>query len=212
MELTPRERDKLLLFTAGLLAERRKDKGLKLNYPEAMAYISAAILEGAREGKSVAELMDFGRTLLTADDVMEGIADMIHEVQVEATFPDGTKLVTVHDPILPAETTQATSVIPGELIVAEGERELNAGRQTVSLPVANTGDRPIQVGSHYHFAETNPALMFDRDRARGFRLDIAAGTAVRFEPGQTREVTLVAYAGDRKVFGFNGAVMGELEG
>ncbi len=100
MELTPREKDKLLLFTAGLLAERRKDKGLKLNYPEAVAFISAAILEGAREGKSVAELMSYGTTLLTRDEVMEGIAEMVDEVQVEATFPDGTKLVTVHNPIV----------------------------------------------------------------------------------------------------------------
>ncbi len=100
MELTPREKDKLLLFTAALLAERRKQRGVKLNYPEAMAYISAAILEGARDGMSVAELMDHGRNLLTREDVMDGIAEMIHEVQVEATFPDGTKLVTVHNPIV----------------------------------------------------------------------------------------------------------------
>ena len=100
MELTPREKDKLLLFTAGLLAERRKARGLKLNYPEAMALISCEILEGAREGRSVADLMDYGRTVLSRDDVMEGVAEMIHEVQVEATFPDGTKLVTVHDPIV----------------------------------------------------------------------------------------------------------------
>lgn len=100
MELSPREKDKLLLFTAGLLAERRKDKGLKLNYPETIAYISCAILEGAREGKTVAELMEYGRTLLSSDDVMEGIAEMVHEVQIEATFPDGTKLVTVHNPIV----------------------------------------------------------------------------------------------------------------
>lgn len=99
MELTPREKDKLLLFTAALLAERRKAKGIKLNYPEAIAYISAEIMEGAREGKSVAELMSHGTTLLTRDDVMDGIAEMIPEVQVEATFPDGTKLVTVHNPI-----------------------------------------------------------------------------------------------------------------
>ncbi len=99
MELTPREKDKLLLFTAALLAERRKDRGVKLNYPEAIAYISAAILEGARDGRSVAELMSYGTTLLTRDDVMDGIAEMIDEVQVEATFPDGTKLVTVHSPI-----------------------------------------------------------------------------------------------------------------
>ncbi|MES9888889.1 MAG: urease subunit gamma, partial [Candidatus Sedimenticola sp. 6PFRAG1] len=174
MELTPREKDKLLLFTAGLLAERRKEKGLKLNYPEAIAYISCAIMEGAREGRSVAELMDHGRTLLTGDDVMEGVSEMIHEVQVEATFPDGTKLVTVHDPILPSMVNQSSGVIPGELIPLAGERELNAGRETITLTVANTGDRPIQVGSHYHFAESNPALTFDRDKARGFRLDIAA--------------------------------------
>ena len=99
MQLTPQEKDKLLIFTAALLAERRKEKGLKLNYPEAVAYISAAILEGAREGRTVSELMTHGTTLLTRDEVMEGIPEMIHEVQVEATFPDGTKLVTVHDPI-----------------------------------------------------------------------------------------------------------------
>jgi urease subunit beta len=102
-------------------------------------------------------------------------------------------------------------MIPGEILTADGEIELNAGRQTVSLSVANTGDRPIQVGSHYHFYETNSALDFEREQARGFRLDIPAGTAVRFEPGQTRTVHLVAYAGDRKVYGFNGKVMGALD-
>ncbi len=100
MQLTPREKDKLLLFTAGLLAERRKERGLQLNYPEAVAFISAAIMEGARDGRSVAELMDYGRTLLEHEDVMEGVAEMVDEVQVEATFPDGTKLVTVHNPIV----------------------------------------------------------------------------------------------------------------
>jgi urease subunit gamma len=99
MQLTPQEKDKLLIFTAALLAERRKNRGLKLNYPEAVAYLTAAILEGARDGKTVADLMAEGTTLLTRDDVMEGVAEMIHDVQVEATFPDGTKLVTVHDPI-----------------------------------------------------------------------------------------------------------------
>ena len=101
-------------------------------------------------------------------------------------------------------------MIPGEIIVASGEIELNAGHATVTLTVANTGDRPIQVGSHYHFYETNRALAFDRDKARGFRLDIPAGTAVRFEPGQTREIRLVAYAGSRRVFGFNGRINGAL--
>ena len=211
MELTPREKDKLLLFTAALLAERRKDRGLKLNYPEAVAYISGAILEGARDGQTVAQLMDYGRTLLTTADVMDGIAEMIHDVQVEATFPDGTKLVTVHSPIMPVETGAEKSFKPGEVITAEGEREINADRDTVTINVANTGDRPIQVGSHYHFFEVNTGLVFERESALGFRLDIAAGTAVRFEPGQTRTVTLVRYAGDEKIYGFNGLVMGAVE-
>jgi urease subunit beta len=103
-------------------------------------------------------------------------------------------------------------MIPGEVLTAPGEIELNAGRERVSLTVANTGDRPIQVGSHYHFYETNPALAFDREKARGFRLDIPAGTAVRFEPGQSRTVELVAYAGTREVYGFNGQIMGPLDG
>ena len=105
----------------------------------------------------------------------------------------------------------SAAMIPGEILVADGDIELNVGRRTVTLTVANTGDRPVQVGSHYHFAETNPALAFDRAAARGFRLNIAAGTAVRFEPGQTRTVELVAYAGDRVVVGFRGEVMAPLD-
>jgi len=208
MELTPREKDKLLLFTAALVAERRKARGLKLNYPEAVAFISAAILEGARDGRTVAELMSEGTRLLGADDVMDGIAELITEVQVEATFPDGTKLVTVHQPI-PCRTPLGIGAI---ITASEGAIEINAGRATRRVTVANTGDRPIQVGSHYHFFEVNPALEFDRAAARGFRLDIAAGTAVRFEPGQTRTVDLVAYDGARVVQGFRGEVMGPLDG
>jgi urease subunit gamma/beta len=207
MELLPREKDKLLLFTAALLAERRKARGLKLNYPEAVAFISAAIMEGARDGKSVAELMAQGTQLLRAEDVMDGVAELIPEVQVEATFPDGTKLVTVHQPI-PSLGGRA----PGEVLVADAPPiTLNEGRETVTLEVSNTGDRPIQVGSHYHFFETNPGLDFDRQLARGFRLNIPAGTAVRFEPGQTRTVELCALAGARKVFGFRGTIMGALD-
>jgi urease subunit gamma/beta len=207
MELTPREKDKLLLFTAALVAERRKARGLKLNYPETVAYISAAILEGARDGRTVAELMSFGTELLTTDDVMEGVAEMIPAVQVEATFPDGTKLVTVHAPI-----AAGAGIKPGEVLVADGSHELNRGRTPIAIEVSNGGDRPIQVGSHYHFYETNPALEFDRKKTRGYRLNIPAGTAVRFEPGQTRKVELVPYDGDRVVHGFRGAVMGPLEG
>jgi urease subunit gamma/beta len=127
-------------------------------------------------------------------------------VQVEATFPDGTKLVTVHEPIRGSEGR----LQPGEIITVPGDLTLNEGRETLTLTVANTGDRPIQVGSHYHFFETNDALSFDRAKARGFRLDIPAGTAVRFEPGQTRQVHLVALAGKREVYGFQGKVMGKL--
>jgi urease subunit gamma/beta len=207
VDLTPREKDKLLIFTAALVAERRKARGLKLNYPEAVAYISAALMEGARDGRTVAELMSQGAQLLTADDVMDGVADLIPEVQIEATFPDGTKLVTVHNPI-----PGGRGVTPGELLPAEGpEIVINADRETVTLEVANSGDRPIQVGSHYHFYETNPGLRFERERARGMRLGIPAGTAVRFEPGQTRTVELVPYAGDRVVYGFRGEVMGPLD-
>jgi len=207
MELTPREKDKLLLFTAALVAERRRARGLKLNYPEAVALISAEILEGARDGRSVAELMSMGTRILRADEVMDGVAELVTEVQVEATFPDGTKLVTVHNPIPTGVPTGIGAVLP-----ADGTLTINVGREALTLEVANTGDRPIQVGSHYHFAETNPALRFDRASARGFRLDIPAGTAVRFEPGQTRTVDLVAYDGERIVQGFRGEVMGPLDG
>jgi urease subunit gamma/beta len=210
MELTPREKDKLLLFTAALVAERRRARGLKLNYPEAIALISAEILEGARDGRSVAELMSMGTRILRADEVMDGVAELVTEVQVEATFPDGTKLVTVHNPIPSGASADEMGI--GAVLPADGTLAINVGREALTLEVANTGDRPIQVGSHYHFAETNPALRFDRASARGFRLDIPAGTAVRFEPGQTRTVDLVAYDGERIVQGFRGEVMGPLDG
>jgi urease subunit gamma/beta len=214
MELTPREKDKLLIFTAGMLATQRKNQGLKLNYPEAIAYISAAILEGARAGKTVAELMSYGKTLLTTVDVMSGVESMISDIQVEATFADGTKLVTVHSPILEVidnGTNTSDNIIPGEVITKLSEEiKLNLGRPTIKIKVVNSGDRPVQVGSHYHFYETNKALQFDRKATRGFRLNIASGTAVRFEPSQEREVELVEYAGDKKVYGFNGEIMGEL--
>jgi len=208
MFLTPREKDKLLIAMAANVARRRLERGVKLNFPEAVALITDAVVEGARDGKSVAELMQLGAKVLSPDQVMDGIAEMIHDVQVEATFPDGTKLVTVHEPIRGASRTPA--VVAGEVVTPEGTIEFNKDAPTVTIKVANTGDRPIQVGSHYHFFETNPALEFEREKARGMRLNIAAGTAVRFEPGQTREVTLVAYSGNRNVYGFRQSVMGKL--
>lgn len=226
MHLTPREIDKLLLHQAGVVAQKRLARGVRLNYVEAMALISTQLLEFIRDGRSVAELMDLGRRLLGREDVLDGVETMIDEVQVEGTFPDGTKLVTVHHPIVaergdlslalygsfitPAAVradaghpAAALDGPPGEALVADGRIVLNAGRPTVEVEVTNHGDRPIQVGSHYHFIETNRALAFDRLRTYGFRLDIPAGTAVRFEPGETKTVTLVEIAGARVIRGGN---------
>src|SRR5450631_285453 len=181
MNLTPREKDKLLIAMAAIVARRRLERGVKLNHPEAIALITDFVVEGARDGRTVAELMEAGAHVVSATQVMDGIASMIHDIQIEATFPDGTKLVTVHHPIRGAES----ALIPGEIVTPPGEILMNEGRETATLTVANSGDRPIQVGSHYHFFETNPALKFDRAKTRGFRLDIPAGTATRFEPGQS---------------------------
>lgn len=202
MHLSPRETDRLLLFSAAELARRRRARGLKLNYPEARALIADEILEGARDGRSVAELMDYGATILTTDDVMPGVDVLVGTLQVEAMFPDGQKLVTVHDPIRTG-TGDPETLVPGEVVAADGEIELSPGRESIEIEVINTGDRPVQVGSHYHFFETNPALRFDRREAFGRHLDIASGTAVRFEPGETRMVGLVTFGGSQTLQGLN---------
>jgi urease subunit gamma/beta len=228
MHLSPRELDKLTLHQAGFLAQKRLARGLRLNHPEAVALIATQLLELIRDGRRVAELMDLGRRLLGRRQVMAGVPALIHEVQVEGTFPDGTKLVTVHHPIaaedgdltlalhgsflpVPPLTAfgdspgaAAEEAAPGEILPAPGEITLNAGRQAIRLTVTNLADRPIQVGSHYHFAEANPLLRFDRGRAYGRRLDVPAGMAVRFEPGETKSVSLVAIAGKAVVRGGNG--------
>jgi urease subunit gamma/beta len=201
--LTPTEMERLTIFTAAELARKRRAKGLKLNHPEAVALISDEILEGAREGRTVADLMGFGSTLLTTADVMPGVAAMIPILQVEGVFPDGTKLVTVHEPIRPSSTAEESTLEPGAILAGEGEIELNSGRPRVEISVVNSGDRPIQVGSHYHFFETNKALDFDREKAFGMRLDIPAGTAVRFEPGQSKSVVLTGFGGTRSLSGLN---------
>ena len=227
MHLTPRELDKLLLHQAGVLAQKRLARGLRLNYVEAVALIATQLLEFIRDGRTVAELMDLGRRFLGTGDVLEGVGAMIDEVQVEGTFPDGTKLVTVHHPVVAERGDLALALYgsflepprevgtvgrplaaiggdsPGAVSPREGEIVLNEGRETVEIEVANRGDRPIQVGSHYHFIETNRMLRFDRQRSYGMRLDIPAGTAVRFEPGATKTVRLVAIAGLRVIRGGN---------
>ena len=239
MHLTPHELDKLTLHQAGFLAQKRLARGLRLNHPEAVALIATQILEFIRDGRRVAELMDLGRQLLGRAEVMDGVPELVHEVQIEGTFPDGTKLVTIHNPIVaergnlelalygsflpvPVRLTPDATVVsvasglsrtddssrtatnkPGEIFCAPGEIVANDGRDVTRLSVTNSGDRPIQVGSHYHFVETNAALMFDRKAAHGMRLDIPAGTAVRFEPGETKTVPLVAIAGRRIIRGGN---------
>lgn len=205
MRITPREQEKLLIVLAADVARRRRERGVKLNQPEAIALITAEIMEGARDGRSVADLMSYGTTILTAADVMEGVPELIDVIQVEATFPDGTKLVSVHEPIrVIGVTASGTPLpVPGEIIVNDEPIIINEGRATVTVDVKNTGDRPIQVGSHFHFAEVNQALQFDRDATVGFRLDIPAGTAARFEPGDARAVNLVAFGGNKVAFGFN---------
>jgi len=223
MHLAPRDLEKLMLHNAGFVAQKRLTRGVKLNQPEAVALIAAVVMEWVRDGQRVAWCMEQGRKLLGRRQVMPGVPEMLHEVQVEATFPDGTKLVTVHHPVA-AEDGDLTmalygsflpvpelsvfgeageSLAPGAVSAADGDIELNAGRDTATLDVTNTGDRPVQVGSHYHFIETNAALRFDRAASYGKRLDIPAGTAVRFEPGETKTVTLVQIAGDQIIRGGN---------
>ncbi|KAJ3074930.1 hypothetical protein HDU98_009808 [Podochytrium sp. JEL0797] len=240
MHLIPREIDKLLLTQAGLLAQRRLWRGLKLNNSEACALISTVCLELIRDGNhTVAELMSLGRTLLGREDVLQGVAVTLHVVQIEGTFPDGTKLVTIHEPIatrhgnlrlalhgaaLPLPAPKEELVInheeevidtsyPGQVVVSTKEAvvTLNPGRERTTLLVTNRGDRPVQVGSHFHFIEANKELDFDRLRSYGLRLDIAAGTAVRFEPGDSKPVSLVPIAGNRHVRGGNGIASGVVD-
>jgi urease subunit gamma/beta len=224
MHLTPHEIEKLLLHNAGFLAQKRLARGLSLNYPESVALIATQLLEFIREGRSVSELMNLGKKFLGRNQVMGGVPEMITEVQVEGTFPDGSKLVTVHHPIAAENGDLALALhgsflpvpdasifkavpedgIPGAGEVLEGDVVLNEGRNALELAVTNLGDRPIQVGSHYHFIETNASLRFDRAKAYGKRLDIPAGTAVRFEPGESKTVTLVEIAGRKIIRGGNG--------
>jgi urease subunit gamma/beta len=235
MHLSPRDLDKLMLHQAGFLAQKRLWRGAALNYPEAVALIASQLLEFIRDGRSVADLMDLGKRLLGRSDVLPGVPEMIADVQVEGTFPDGTKLVTVHEPVC-AETgdpalalygsgldparrvapktvpTASAPMTPGEFAHPDGVVTLNAGRKRITLEVTNMGDRPVQVGSHYPFFEVNAALRFDRAAATAFRLDVPSGTAVRFEPGERKQVRLVALGGARRVMGGNGLIAGDAFG
>ncbi|MCI2239232.1 urease subunit gamma [Paenibacillus sp. TRM 82003] len=212
MHLSPADTEKLLMAVAGMVARDRLSRGVKLNHPEAVALLSCWVVERAREGALVTELMESGRRVLTRSQVVPGVAEMLHDVQVEATFPDGRKLVTLHDPIggededTSADDAPTSAVVPGEVRVRPGSIALNADRgehERLELVVENTGDRPVQIGSHLHLPDANPALRFDRATARGFRLDVPSGTSVRFEPGVSRTVRAVALRGARRVPGLH---------
>ncbi|PWN51263.1 putative urease [Violaceomyces palustris] len=236
MHLLPRERDKLLLHQAGSLAQKRLARGVRLNQAEATALIASVLQELIRDGRhSVAELMQHGKTLLGRCHVLPGVSEHLHEVMVEGTFLDGTFLVTVHDPIctprgdLSAALYGSFFPIPDQSLFPDPEPEagpisgaivtrddappikLCPNRKRVRVKVTNTGDRPIQVGSHYPFLETNAALSFPRLAALGKRLDIAPGTAIRFEPGDSKTVSLVEIGGTRILAGGNGLATGPLE-
>ncbi|MFB9205377.1 urease subunit gamma [Nonomuraea spiralis] len=224
VHLTPHEQERLMIHVAADVARRRKERGVLLNYPEAVALITAHVLEAARDGRSVHELMSADEKILSRADVMAGVPEMISDIQIEATFPDGTKLVTIRDPIAEpeagpkagpqAEVTAGPPVHPGKIDHPEGAEQVpfNEGREITMVTVTNSDDRPIQVGSHYHFYEANPRLDFDRAAAYGKRLHIPAGSSVRFEPRCTRTVTLVPIEGRRVVAGLRGQVGGQLDG
>mmetsp|Transcript_37869 Transcript_37869/g.60757 ORF Transcript_37869/g.60757 Transcript_37869/m.60757 type:complete len:869 (-) Transcript_37869:118-2724(-) len=230
MRLSPRELDHLRLSQAGQLAQKRLARGIRLNYPEAVALISSQMMEFIRDGESVVTLMDVGKKVLGRRQVLPGVAELLNEVQIEATFEDGTKLLTVHSPISAIDGDMSIALrgsfypepdvsifgelendyeVPGTTVPAEADGiELNKGRSLIELSVTNTGDRPIQVGSHYHFIETNKALSFDRSKAYGRRLNVPSGSSVRFEPGESKAVTLVEIAGNKRVVSGNKLVDG----
>ncbi|XP_013379663.1 uncharacterized protein LOC106151113 isoform X1 [Lingula anatina] len=243
MKLSPRELEGLLVHQVGALAQKRLARGVRLNYSEAVALIASQTQELVRDGThSVAELMSRGREMLGVRQLQPGVPGMISQVQVEATFPDGTKLITIHAPIcrqdgdlelalygsfLPvpsldkfttqedevvnAKTDAPMTVIPGEVLAESEAVVINSGRRQTSLTVTSLCDRPIQIGSHYHFLEASKYLRFDREAAYGMRLNIAAGTAIRFEPGESKDVCLVEIAGNRVVRGGNGLGSGLVE-
>ncbi|GJE96565.1 urease [Phanerochaete sordida] len=237
MRISPREQDKLLLHQAGYLAQKRLARGLRLNQTEAVALIASQLQERIRDGQhSVADLMQHGKTMLGRRHVLPGVPTLLHEIQVEGTFTDGVFLVTVHDPIctedgdlaaalygsfLPIPPADAFPHIdasdfarekaPGAVVLRREPITLNAGRKRIKLKVTNNGDRPVQIGSHYHFIETNAALAFDRGKAYGKRLDIAAGTAIRFEPGDTKTVCLVNIGGGKIITGGNRLATGVVD-
>ncbi|GAA2975158.1 urease subunit gamma [Streptomyces lactacystinicus] len=220
MQLTPTERDRLLIFTAAELARARRARGLRLNVPEAVALISDTVCEAARDGLRLAEAVRRGRSVLAADDVLPGVPDLVTEIQVEAVFEDGTRLAVIADPCgggtlgaaAPGAVLHHGDPGDGTSGHGHGDGRTAPGPEPVhTLTVRNTADVPISVTSHFHFFEVNPRLAFDRAAAYGTHLAVPAGSSVRFDPGATVEVDLVPIGGERVAIGFAGLVDGPLD-
>jgi urease subunit gamma/beta len=207
MRLTPTDRDRLLIFTAAELARARRARGLQLNVPEATALIADTVCEAARDGARLMDAAAAGAAVLSMDDVLPGVADIVREVKVEAMFDDGTRLVVVRDPF--GADAGLGDDGPGAVITAARDHQPPPG--LVVVPVVNTADVPISITSHFHFFEVNPRLSFDRAAAYGKRLAIPAGAALRFEPGGTTEAPLMPIGGARVAIGFAGLVDGPLD-
>ncbi|MEM1073396.1 MAG: urease subunit beta [Pseudomonadota bacterium] len=207
MNLTPTEMERLTIFTAAELARRYRSEGVKLSLPEATALIADEILLAARKGLDHPELTSFGGTLLTHEEVETGVPSMLRFLSIEVSMAEGTKLVTIFDPI-PSDPNAGPA--PGELVLKEGDIELNAGRPQIEVSVLNTGDRAIQVRAHAHFFEANAALEFNRAAAFGLRLDRPSGGGERFDPGIAKTVTLVPFGGRQRVYGFRGLTDGAI--
>ncbi|WP_405020568.1 urease subunit gamma [Kitasatospora sp. NBC_00070] len=208
MRLTPTERDRLLIFTAAELARARRARGVKLNVPEVHALIADTVCEAARDGRRLAEAIEAGRSVLTAEDVLPGVPDVVTTLQVEAVFDDGTRLCVIDDPFRARGSLGDDA--PGAALAGDGAGYRSAEAE-LRLPVLNSSAVPISVTSHFHFFEVNPRLAFDRSAAYGHRLAAPAGSSVRFDPGAVVEVGLVPIGGDRVVIGFAGLVDGPLD-
>ncbi len=209
MRLTPKEQDRLTIFTLAEFARRRRARGRKLNAPETIALICDEILEMAWDGLPLQEVESRARSVVRPEEVMEGVPEIIGTIAVDALFPAGTSLVVVEHPLGPPAGGEAA---PGAVVPAGGVIRINAGRTPVRIRVENLASVPVEVTSHYHFFESNRLLRFNRRAAYGMRLDAPAGTAVRWEPGEGRDVDLVPLVGTREVWGFHGLVDGPLDG
>ncbi|MFD6889800.1 urease subunit gamma [Streptomyces sp. NPDC059957] len=208
MRLTPTERDRLLIFTAAELARARRARGVKLNVPEATALITDTVCEAARDGRRLAEAIAAGRHVLSAEEVLPGVPDVVTSIQVEAVFDDGTRLCVIDDPFRQEGSLGADA--PGAGLPGDGEG-YGPAAPTVRLPVRNTSSVPISVTSHFHFFESNPRLAFDRAAAYGTRLAVPAGSSVRFDVGARVVVDLLPIGGARVAIGFAGLVDGPLD-